>query len=56
MTEISYPILFKRDSVVAFDKVLRETMLPLYVWSLGHYKYGTIDPLLSDARIPLLGK
>ena len=54
MTEVAYPQLFHKDAVAAFDKVLREVFLPLFVWSQGHYKQGSIDPLLSDARVALL--
>jgi len=54
MTEVAYPSLYKEDATVAFDKMLRECILPLFVWINGHHKLGTVDPLLSDARIPVL--
>ena len=54
MTEVAYPTLFQKDSVAAFDKVLRECFLPLFAWTQGHHKRGSIDPLLSDARLALL--
>jgi hypothetical protein len=54
ITQVCYPDLYRDDAVVAFDKVLREVLLPLYVWLNGHYKLGTIDPLMSDARVTLM--
>jgi hypothetical protein len=42
------------DPTLALNKVLLESLLPLYSWTVDNDKRGTQDPLLQDERIALL--
>lgn len=54
VTQVVYPQLYEHDPCAAFNKVLLESLIPLYSWSVGNEKRGTVDPLLQDERIALL--
>eukprot|EP00606_Chrysophyceae_sp_TOSAG23-5_P000664 GSChrysophyteH2.ASY1.ANO1.1716.1 assembled CDS len=52
---VVYPQVYKKNRSEAFNKVLLESVLPLYTWKLEkHDKLGCVDPLLTDERIALL--
>lgn len=48
-----YPHLYSYDATVAFNKILLEMVLPLFVWCKGHCKLGSTDILLKEERIAL---
>ena len=54
ITEIVYPDLSAEDLTVAFNKIIQESILPLFVWAQGHCKKGCTDPLLLEGRVALL--
>lgn len=54
ITAIVYPDLYATDSTVAFNKLLQESLCPLYAWCKGHCKRGSLDVLVLEDRIPLL--
>jgi hypothetical protein len=54
ISQIVYPSLYIRDKKSALNKVLTESVLPLYAWCLGHDKQGVTDVMVSDERIALL--
>lgn len=54
VTQVVYPQLYEHDPCAALNKVLLESLIPLYSWSVGNEKCGTVDPLLQDERIALL--
>jgi hypothetical protein len=54
ISQVVYPDLHEENKKGALNKVLTESVLPLYGWCLGHDKRGCEDPLVSDERIALL--
>jgi len=55
IAQIVYPSVYANSNSQALNKILLESILPLYVWcSHGHSKLGTTDPLVADERIALL--
>eukprot|EP01039_Chlorochromonas_danica_P011436 gene11436-12786_t len=49
-----YPHLYSYDATVAFNKILLEMVLPLFVWCKGHCKLGNTDILLREERVALV--
>jgi len=55
ISQIVYPTVYSQSASEALNKILLESILPLYIWcSQGHSKLGTTDPLVADERIALL--
>jgi hypothetical protein len=54
ITHICYPEIYEENPVAGFNKILQESILPLYAWSQGHSKRGSADPLVTEERIALL--
>jgi hypothetical protein len=54
ITQVVYFDLYEKDMTLAFNKILQESICPLYAWIQGHSKRGSIDVLVRDERIPLL--
>ena len=54
ITEVVYPELWGEDRTVAMNKLLQESILPLYAWTQEHSKIGSDDVLVREERIPLL--
>ena len=52
---IVYPSVFETSDTEALNKLLLESIVPLFIWChQGHSKLGTTDPLVADERIALL--
>ena len=54
ITHICYADIYEANPVAAFNKILQESILPLYAWSQGHSKRRSSDPLVTEERIALL--
>lgn len=54
ISQIVYSELYARDPTVAFNKILQETICPLYLWCKGHHKRGSSDELVLEERILLV--
>ena len=54
ITQICYEELWEEDKTVALNKILQESIVPLYAWSLGHSKVGSEDCLVREERVSLL--
>lgn len=54
ITHICYSEIYEVNPVAAFNKILQESVLPLYAWAQGHSKRGSSDPLVTEERIALL--
>jgi hypothetical protein len=54
IAHVVYGDLYAQDSSHALNKLLQESILPLYGWCKGHSKRGATDPLVTEERIALL--
>lgn len=54
MAHVVYADLYSQDPSHALNKLLQESILPLYGWTQGHSKRGSTDPLVTEERIVLL--
>mmetsp|Transcript_16780 Transcript_16780/g.25216 ORF Transcript_16780/g.25216 Transcript_16780/m.25216 type:complete len:773 (+) Transcript_16780:69-2387(+) len=54
IAHVVYGDLYAQDASHALNKLLQETILPLYGWCKGHSKRGAMDPLVTEERIVLL--
>ena len=55
ISKIVYKDIAEKDETVAMNKIILETLLPMYVWTQdGHCKKGSTNPLLLEPRIPLI--
>jgi hypothetical protein len=54
IAHVVYSDLYSQDPSHALNKLLQESILPLYGWTQGHSKRGSTDPLVTEERIVLL--
>ena len=54
IAHVVYSDLYSQDASHALNKLLQESILPLYGWTQGHSKRGSTDPLVTEERIVLL--
>ena len=55
ISQVVYKSLYHQDPTVTLNKLMHETVCPLFAWiQNGHNKSGCRDPLLLEERVPLL--